>query len=461
MNTIVIVLDSLRRDHLGCYGSDWIETPNIDRFAEQSVVFTQAYCGSYPCGPARRDVWTGRYDFPHQGWGPMGQEEEDFAKRLKDAGKTSMMISDNWLLLYDASGWSQGNYQHNFTGWEFIRGHEGDNWITDPRVPIEFPCAKEKLRSPDKMVAQYLRNCSMRRTESDHPGAKTMVAAMDWLEANYEQEDFVLWVDNFHPHEPFDCPKYYWSRYDDPDYDGEEVIYPQYGPCDYMTEAELNHVKALYAGKVTMLDYWTGMLLDRIRTLGLMENTTVILTTDHGYLFGEHDTIGKPWRELGDSNMYQELAHIPCIIHHPGCSPGRRDDTLMSFVDLNPTILENAGISPGCDMDGVSILPRLEGDPGASGGHEHVFFGRHGEAINVTDGEWVLFRWAEPDEELSALYNLKDDYAQQNNLIGKAPDVERRLNNAIREWLVSVEARYHVADRFRPHLLRPIPADEM
>ena len=176
---------------------------------------------------------------------------------------------------------------------------------------------------------------------------------------------------------------------------------------------------------------------------------------------GEHGTIGKPWRAIGDSNMYQEIARIPLIVYSPGAPAGHRDDGLASLVDLNPTILENAGITPGSDLDGESFSSRLQPHEGHDTRQDYVFYGRHGEAINVTDGEWTLFRWPAPDEGLSALYNVKEDPLQQNNLIGKAPDAERRLNNAIREWLVSVEVRYGVADQFRPHLVKPPPIEEM
>jgi len=67
MNTIFILIDTLRRDHLGCYGNDWIQTPHFDALAQKSVVFHRAYLGSYPCMPARRDMWTGRFEFPWRG----------------------------------------------------------------------------------------------------------------------------------------------------------------------------------------------------------------------------------------------------------------------------------------------------------------------------------------------------------------------------------------------------------
>jgi arylsulfatase A-like enzyme len=95
---------------------------------------------------------------------------------------------------------------------------------------------------------------------------------MRWLEENVECQPFFLYVDTFDPHEPWDPPQWYVDLYD-PGYQGEEVIYPQYAPCDFLSEAEVKHCRALYAGEVTMVDAWVGKLLNRLDDLGLREDT--------------------------------------------------------------------------------------------------------------------------------------------------------------------------------------------
>jgi membrane-anchored protein YejM (alkaline phosphatase superfamily) len=98
----------------------------------------------------------------------------------------------------------------------------------------------------------------------------------------------------------------------------------------------MKEIRALYAGEVSMVDHWLGELLGKLERLNLMDDTMIILTTDHGHLFGEHGMIGKPWSDLGDSNMYQELAHIPLMIYHPNGIAGRRVPFLVQPVDLLP-----------------------------------------------------------------------------------------------------------------------------
>ncbi len=273
MNFVVIVSDTFRRDHLGCYGNDWIHTPNLDRLASESLVFDQARTASFPTVPNRRDVLTGRFTFTYCDWAPLPPDEVVIAEVMGEAGYTTMMILDTPHIV--AHGY---NFSRGFQGWEWIRGQEHDEWRTSPKDP-ELPCAPEKLRRPDTTVKQYLRNVSDRTSEEDYFVARTMRSAMRWLEENRDSKPFFLYVDTFDPHEPWDPPRWYVDLYD-PGYEVEEVIYPNYAPCDYLSEAELKHARALYAGEVSLVDTWVGRLLDRVDELGLRDDTVVIFTTD-------------------------------------------------------------------------------------------------------------------------------------------------------------------------------------
>jgi len=227
MNIILIVSDTLRRDHLGCYGNKWISTPNIDKFARNSLIFEDAYIASFPTVPNRRDLFTGRYTFTYSDWSPLTSEEIVISEVLGKAGYLTMFIADTPHTT--APGY---NYQRGFSGWIKIRGQEGDPLTTYPR-DIELPCSPQKLRSPER-VKQMMRNGLLRQSEEDYYCAQTMRKAEKWLEKNYK-ENFFLYVDTFDPHEPWDPPHYYVDLYDR-DYKGEEVIYPVYGPCNYLNQ---------------------------------------------------------------------------------------------------------------------------------------------------------------------------------------------------------------------------------
>ena len=243
MNFIVIISDTLRRDHLGCYGNEWISTPNIDRFAERSLVLDSAYSASFPTVPHRRDLMTGRFTASYTPWAPLDREEVVLQQVLSDAGYVTMMVCDCPHIIENGY-----HYDRGFKGFEWIRGQETDRWRTHPESP-EYGCDPEKLRWPDRLVKVHRRNTFDWRHESDRFVARTMTVACDWLEDNYQRDKFFLYVDTFDPHEPWDAPQWYVDMYD-PGYSGEVVDYPCYAYTDFLTESELKHCRALYAAEV-------------------------------------------------------------------------------------------------------------------------------------------------------------------------------------------------------------------
>lgn len=469
-NSIVLLVDSLRRDHVGAYGPSRAATPAIDAFARRAVRFDHAYVGSYPCLPLRRDLWTGRFEFPFRGWGPLEPDEWTFPLALRQAGRTSQLITDHYHL------WERGagNYHFDFSGVDFIRGNELDNYITDPTIPIHYPAAPEKLAGHAGPGAydRYARNISGRRTERDHFVAQVVQRAMDWLDRNHSTAGFCLFLDCFDPHEPWDPPQAYVDLYD-PGYHGESVTWPTYGDDGYLTAEELQHVQALYAAEVTMVDRWLGILLDHIERLGLMETTTIVLTTDHGVLLGERGTIGKPSAAIGDSSIYTELSHIPLLVYTPGCLPGSTVSEMVQAVDLCPTILDAAGLPVPAGLDGRSLLALARGEE-VEDRPRYACFGRFGEMAGITDGEWLLHVWPPgPDnqplywysytpppflttlgplvegrywvegprgEQTTALFNLHRDPGQTDNLIDRYPSEGQRLATALAYFLRGVHA---------------------
>lgn len=380
MNVVVILLDTLRRDHLGCYGNPWIRTPNLDRLAARSTVFDNAYIGSYPCMPARQDLWTGRLNFLWRGWSPLEWAEDDLVGMLRRAGKPSMLITDHYHL------WNlgAGNYHTSFSGTEFIRGQEMDNWVTDPAVPIRWPAPREKL---NPFWERYARNTAHRTREEAYFPAQVFSRADRWLDDNQTLRDFFLLIDCFDPHEPFDPPQQDVDLYD-PSYDGDALVWPRYGrPADRgYTAAEVAHCHALYCGEITLIDRWFGRFLDRLEATDLLSNTVVVVTSDHGFLFGEHDWLGKH-----APTFYQPIARTPLILYHPeGQGAGTRSGRLVQMLDLFPTILESVGLPIPPDIHGRSLTAAsVPGDAEAAG---LALFGVFGGAVYATDGEWVFVK---------------------------------------------------------------------
>jgi arylsulfatase A-like enzyme len=379
MNVICVLLDSLNRHFLPAYGNDWVQTPNLDRLAQRSAVFTNNYIGSMPCMPTRRDLWTGCLEFPWRPWGSLEPYDNPLPRVLSDNGVMTMLVSDHYHL------WEDGgeNYHTSFEGWEFIRGHENDPWATEP--------APRPERVKDGLTPRYQRNMARFQREEDWLSPRTLKTAADWLECNHHAHDrFFLMVDEFDPHEPFHVPPPYDTLYD-PDWNGPFFVWPHYGRNEY-TEAEARHARAQYAGKVTLADRWLGRLLDRMDDFGLWDNTMLILMTDHGHFLGDHGWWGKPV-----CPQYEAIAHRPLMIHLPGdLKAGERVGGLNTTVDLYPTILEGFDLAPPGPCHGRSILPLMDGR--ADTIRDHALYGFFGSYTQVTDGRRTYLRGARDPE---------------------------------------------------------------
>lgn len=424
-NFIVVMCDTLRYDHIGYHGNSAIQTPNIDAFASQALVFDRAYSGGFPTLLNRADLLTGRHTFTYMGWEDLHDEEVVLANVLNNAGYTTGIVFDTLHLKNNGFTFDRG-----YRSWQWIRGQEDDRYRVVPLAP-ELPASPSKFRHDTAVIEQYLRNVSDRQDETDYFCARTIEAAIGWIREIHDQNKFFLHIDAFDPHEPWDPPQSYVDLYD-PGYVGEEVIYPAYAPTDFLSPAELEHVRALYAAEVTMVDHWLGELFAEIGRLGLWSNTTVILTSDHGILLGEHGLIGKGWDYQGHYEcypLYEELVRIPLMIRGPGITPRRITD-LAQPADLMPTILDWVGAAHPSRVQGVSLVPTIEDATGSSHppAHQSVVSCRSlftplstKPSCKVTDGQWALVHGG--GHAPSALYYLPNDPQEQTNVLDQHCDV--------------------------------------
>jgi len=467
MNIIVIMLDSFRTDHMGAYAGDHAKakTPHIDRFAQEALLFNQAYTGSFPTLPCRRDLFTGRWGHPFHTWNALEKAPQTMAETFRRAGYVTGLIFDTPMFM------TEGNYlDRGFGSIEWIRGQGGEPWISDSIEKIELPAAEHKVKAAG--LRRYLMNQSRRRFESDYLIARTMTEAVHWLERNYTQDRFFLWVDAWDPHEPWDPPQYYIDQYDS-GYEGDVVMYPCYGfSKDIMSEAELNHVRALYAAEVTLVDRWVGHLFETIRVLGLRKDTVVVLMSDHGHYFGDHGLQGKPWGDLGQ--LYEPMTHIPLMMAMPGGGTGQCVNGLVQPVDLFPSLCSLADLQPPSDLHGESFKPLLTG---ASETHRpYAISGRNLDdhwgtcPSTVTDGIWTLVYWPNkdlgyqnppvrqetysvtgmPERRSDELFYMPDDPDQQNNLLDAHHVEAQRLHQALLDLITETDTDPAIAETYQP-----------
>jgi arylsulfatase A-like enzyme len=391
-NAVVVLLDSLNRHMLGAYGGTEFETPNLDRFAASGVRFTKHYTGALPCMPARHDILCGALDFLWRAWGSVEIWEDAITYALHDAGVVSQLISDH-PHLFETGG---ENYHCDFTAWDYQRGHEGDAWKT--RADPSWAGAPGFGRG----WMPYDNSRGWFRSEEDFPGPKTMAAAARWIGENAGQhERFLLFVDEFDPHEPFDTPEPWASKYD-PDWQGPHLIWPPYvvgaKARGVLDERQARQIRCQYGAKLSMIDAWFGKLLDAIDAAGLGDDTLVMVCTDHGHYLGEKDIWGKP-----GCPIYQTLGHIPLMIRAPGVAPGVCD-ALTTAVDLHATLADLFGVSQRQRTHGRSLWPLLSGE--AAHVRDWLLTGVWGrEVVLVTDRHKYVRAPAGANAPLSMLSN--------------------------------------------------------
>ncbi len=380
MRTVFVLFDSLNRHMLGAYGGTRVPTPNFDRLAQRSVTYDRHYVGSMPCMPARRDMLTGRLSFLHRSWGPMEPFDNAFPELLYRAGVYSHLITDHFHYFEDGGA----TYHNRYDSYEFIRGQEGDRWKA--MVQPHWERLREMYHERQYSEAQrtYPRHNMVNREfikeEKDFPSVQVFDRGFEFLDTNRDADDWFLQIETFDPHEPFVAPARFKERFDT-GWTGPIRDWPRYGRVDELPE-ECEELRANYYAVVAMCDDLIGRLLDYFDAHDMWKDTALVVTTDHGFLLGEHDFWAK-----NRMNMYEEIVHIPLFLHDPRAPDlaGSRTAALTQTVDIARTMLDLHSVPAAPEMEGHSLLSMRQGEAR----REAAIFGYFGGAVNVTDGRWT------------------------------------------------------------------------
>jgi len=434
MNAIVVVIDSLRADHVGCYGNPWIRTPTLDALAKESVVFTRAYPESVPTIPMRRALHTGLRTWPFREWVPQRAEyvrvygwqriPEDqitLAEVLNGEGYQTGLVTDTHP--YFAASM---NFQRGFSQWRWVRGQQADSYgptslvdqeRVDEFIPPDLGDIERQIMG--WIIRRHLANQMDRNKEEDYQAPRVFAEAMRWLEQNHRTKFFLL-IDCFDPHEPWDPPREYVDMYD-PGYRGREIIVPRYGPSDYLSTAELKHMRALYAGEVTMVDRWLGAFLQLARDMRLLEDSILIVTSDHGVQLGEHGLTGKV-----SKGLWCELMDVPLMVRWPdGRGAGTRIDAFAQHQDIVPTLLSALKLESSMPLDGADLAQIAKGTAPA---REYVVSG-FDDYVWYRDDRWVYI--GQNDGTPLQLFDIQQDPLQMNDLLrteqARTREVQERI----------------------------------
>ena len=438
LNLIEICVDTWGTHFLGCYGNEWIKTPNVDRLASKSAVFEHCYPETLPTIPTRRVLYTGRRIFPTKqiaqpgdtvrisGWHQLYAEDITFAEMLTAAGYTTAQISDLYHTFKPGK-----NFHRGFQCWRWIRGHEADRLESGPKSKIDMTKYTHASRQPSRGVQQYLMNRYEWKHEEEWLPAQLFRDAMRWLDRNTDEKPFYLLIESFAPHEYWDPHEDYYHLYMKSQYDGPKLISAP-GTTENLSQVEVEHVKALYSGYVTMVDHWIGQLLDKVESMGLLDSTLVVFTGDHGTLLGEQGQIHK-----GERRMRDQVNHVPLLVWDPRESyNGKRIGGFVQHTDIVPSLLELMGLKAPKRVTGESFVPLLTG--ASSGGlRDHVVTG-WGEHATVRTHEWnYLTRHTAGDNYAEQLYDLKKDPLELNNVVSSNRSVAEACREMLDEYIES------------------------
>jgi len=402
-NVLLVSVDTLRADSLGCYGHAGVSTPNIDRLAAGGVRFTQCISSVPITLPSHSTMMTGSYQYVHgardNGLFKLGSENVTLAERFKEAGYATHAVLAA-MVLNRRYGMDQG-----FDTYDDLEDREGDSIKggagRDPAVAKGDPDAP-----PDQRPAPGEPTAAPLWASFDREADEITQIGIKLLERNRDNP-FFIFVHYFDPHQPPKAPQRFSAQYQDG-----------------------------YLAEIAYVDEQFGLLMEALGELGLAERTLVILTSDHGEGRGEHG------EQTHSYFIYDSTLHVPLIVSVPGQVPGGGVvESQVRLVDLAPTILEFAGLEPTPQMQGTSLLPLL-GDPSravdlpayADTVATQVSFG-YSQLRALRHGGWKYILSPEPE-----LYHLAEDPLELFNLARLEPQRAASMREELRSLVAESPA---------------------
>jgi choline-sulfatase len=430
-NILLIMSDQHTPHVTGYFGHPFVKTPNLDRLASEGVVFTEAYCTSPVCVASRLSMLTGRHPHRIGVWG------------LAD---TIPSTTPTWLLPLSIAGWETiicgrmhlvyGDRNHGFE-----RRLCGDAY---PTMRNNF--AHWKNEEPEVTKAgRVIREAGPGTARHDAEDAITEGHALKFihgLNPAKQSRPFAMCVGFYRPHTPFLAPPELLELYQDLppcQWDSAEQLPPYYQSLrrhfgletDPPTPKDCDRAAQAYFAMVTGLDRRIGSILNALEQQGILDDTIVIYTSDHGEMLGRQGLWFK-------GCLYEGAVCVPLIIRYPKrWEPQRYDFVPVSLLDLFPTFCEIAGIEPYPFLDGFSLMPELEGhesDPTRSIFAEYADYGIHTPMRMIRKGSYKMI-YADGYDPL--VFNLANDPHERNNLSSKPEPqaiIRHMKEEILRDW---------------------------
>jgi arylsulfatase A-like enzyme len=442
-NIVFFLADDLGQRDLGCYGSTFYETPNLDRLAQDGARFTDAYAACAVCSPTRASILTGQWpqrtgitDYlgapqPAQWKRNTPSLPAPYAERLSlDATTLAESLKAAGYATFFAGKWHLGPEGY----WPENQGFD----VNQGGIDRGGPYGGKQYFSP------YGNPRLSDGPPGEHLPGRLATETAKFIEANQGRR-FFAYFSFYSVHTPLMARKDLQAKYEEKRQ--RLGLTPQWGR-EEPRDVRLTQDHAIYAGMVEAMDLAVGKVLAKLDELGLRENTLVIFTSDNG---GLSTSEGWPTSNLplrgGKGWQYEGGIREPLIVRWPAkVKSGLVINTPVSSPDFFPTLLDAVGAkpAPGQVLDGVSLLPVLAGvaAPERPLFWHYPHYGNQGGAPSaaVRLGDWKLIEWLE--DSRVELFNLKQDLGEQTDLAAKEPRRVEQLRATLHAWQQEVGAKF-------------------
>jgi arylsulfatase len=461
-NILFLFSDQHRADAMGCAGHPVVKTPNLDRLAAEGVHFENAYCSTPLCMPSRVSLATGR--FPHNtgnntnNEGYLYPDTPMLSHSLHDAGYRTALLGKLHMCQCAHAGSPECDRWCRDAGWDDAMPIHGKAWS----CVYEEDQWDEYLRwlaSIGKLEA-FRQDYRERNFAWKFPGIQARPAgyaapsplepeehqdgfitrkACEWLENVSREQPWFCWVNWGGPHDPWDAPGKFGRMYDPAAMPPPIADTLENAPEKLRKHAEKHtgkiapeqwrKVMAQYFGSISFIDDGIGKILDVLEARGLVENTIVVYSSDHGEMMFDH-------RMLHKELMYEASSKVPLLVRLPG-GERRRVDAPVSLLDLVPTLLNLAGVERQAMpvLHGTTLLPDLRGEARP----ERPVFCEMDKTKMIRQGSWKFS--TDPEFDRDQLFNLDDDPNELCNLAAHPEHAERgnTFRKALLDWLINTQ----------------------
>jgi arylsulfatase A-like enzyme len=477
-NIIFIFADQHRHDALGCAGNEIIQTPNLDRLASEGVRFANTWCQSPICQPSRASMISSAYPNELGVMRNFGRDLDSsiptFMQQLQKAGYHTANVGkthyyseglvepdkdDGDMRQFDAQVRAFG-FDHNIE--EFDRYVHAMDGVTTPYTEYlknegVFEPYRDQIKSIWRLTEQHWNGVTSPLNQEQDLTSFLTRQAQEWLVKQNQEAPFFLQLSYVQPHVPLMADPVWAEYYAQTNIPrgimNLEQIHPQVWQsylrwCDHHANGKLlsdayvlNGARQYYA-MISLIDQSIGRLLGQLEQQGILENTIIAYSSDHGEMLGDHGLMAK-------FNFYRSSVQIPLIIRPPGGREGLVSNELVELVDVGPTLLDAAGVAGLENTQGRSILGLVKSRVGETEqGREYLFSeimrqtkSSQGPTFRAVRNARFRMTIETNSQTPCEFYDLQEDPSETNNLLAGSAAETKKFSELMADMMQAVELR--------------------